>query len=364
MVQTTAAERVPEAVQTKGETALRAYRVAFAMFADRSLAEAVATKVASKYLRIHGATPPNTPRLRDIVDEFATAAATAAVYAKALCEARRARAGDDAQDLAHSTVLAVMSSYRMDRDDTNLDGFIVKTIQHSMINAHRHRKVESCSVSTLTMLLPPSPDPMQSAVLRQLGSVLSEGLKQLPDAERTIVLGHCLNGESLSDIARTSGMDLGEVQRCLRSGLAHLRSALAGLDSGAVLPLAERIQRVEAALDNLDPTDRDVLLRWIMGGLTEAELVLRTGASKRQLKRAQHNLRQQLDKSRWASRPSGYLDDVRRLAEESPAVADVFLAVEFEGKTTDDLVPSRGTRHQVSALRKRARASLEARRKQ
>jgi RNA polymerase sigma factor (sigma-70 family) len=364
MVQTTDAERVPEAVQTKGEAAVRAYRVAFAMFADRSVAEAVATEVASKYLRIYGPTnPPNTSRLRDVVDEFATQAATAAVRATALGEARRLGAGDDAQDFAGEALVTVMTSYRKDTEKTNLVGFIAKTIKHSMVDAYRRRGVQSRGAQVLTMLVAPSPEPSHNAALRELARVLTEALNLLSEEERTIIVGQVVEDEALSDIARTNGMNDAEARQYLRSGLVKLRRVLTGLDSAPELSLAARIQRVEAALDNLDQKERDVLLRWIMDDLTEAELVRATGTTKQHLKRAQENYRRQLGRSRWASVASAHLDDVRHLAGEAPDAADVFLAVEFEGKTTDDLVPSRGSRHQVSALRRHARASIEARRK-
>jgi RNA polymerase sigma factor (sigma-70 family) len=365
MVQTTEVNRVPEAVQTKGEVAVRAYRLAFALFADPSLAEAVAFDVAKKYTRIYGPMrPPSTPRLLESIDTLARDAATAVVHAAALQEARRAGAGDDAQDVAVSTLLTVMRSYRKDHAKTNLAAFIARTTRNAMVDAWRHRGVHSRGVPTLTMLMPASPDPIQAAVSRELASVLAEALNVLSEAERTIILGQIVNDESLSDIAHANGMSLGEAQRCLRSGLTKLRSVLTSLDFKPELTLEERIQRVEAALDNLDPKERDVLLHWIMDDLTETELCQKTGATKRHLKKAQDNFRKQLDKSRWGSEPAGHLDAIRRLAEELPEAADVFLAVEFEGKTTDDLVPSRGTRHQVTSLRKRARASIEARRKQ
>jgi RNA polymerase sigma factor (sigma-70 family) len=353
----TGEEEAPDAEQQiKDAVSTQAFRVALGMLHDEDVAEEVADTVLTKYLGLFGPHHPPRTSLDDVAHRFALDAAIDKVRSIAKRAARRFKVDKDtAHDLANTVVVKYLRKHESRPPDVSLDQHIKAVTRNVFRDELRHQRVHRRAVPNLMMQTRRSPSPIANAILREQWALLGRAMARLTPIEQTIVVRHEIDAMDIDSIADGLSLPSATIRLKLGRALIKLRHALHEPDAGPAPTIEVRIGHVEAALDNIDPKEREVLLRWILEDMKKSEVVEREGVTKVFLEDARAHLVRQLARRRLASQPTPRLNVLRSLAEQDPEAADVFVAVSFEGLRTNDLVPSRGTQREVNELRTTAR---------
>lgn len=87
-------------------------------------------------------------------------------------------------------------------------------------------EVTDISLSVISQLADPNPDPSQRMDQNEQEAIIAESLKKLPDNQRTVLVLHDIEGFSYQEIAEIVGTSIGTVRSRLHYGRVKLRELL------------------------------------------------------------------------------------------------------------------------------------------
>ena len=141
---------------------------------------------------------------------------------------KRTHNAPEVQDLVQQVFLR-LAQYRELGDIQNPDGYIFQTAANTLKDHYRHNAVrERFSKEQLAISGAADSDFSPERVLlgRETVAQLAEGLRQLPERTRDVLMLRCFEGLKHAEIARLQGMSVRAVERHMAKALAHLNQAL------------------------------------------------------------------------------------------------------------------------------------------
>lgn len=148
---------------------------------------------------------------------------------------------DGAEDLVQEAVLRAWEQRDRYAGEGSYEGWVVTVMANLWKDQHRRAGLgQSVALDEYEHLLEPQPDPEEVRWQQHRKSVLDAALGKLPSKERGALLAHCVDGRSLSAVARELKVSRKAVGELVRQARLKLRSM------GDVLELAldEEMERV------------------------------------------------------------------------------------------------------------------------
>jgi RNA polymerase sigma-70 factor (ECF subfamily) len=147
-------------------------------------------------------------------------------YSERLMEAgrRHCRTGSEAEDAVQDALITAAEHLTELRDDSKLEGWLVKVVASACRRIGRGRKNDAGSYDAQADEVQPSgDDPEAELARRELGLLMEHELLTLPPRDRSILLLAELEDFSTAEIASELGMTDGAV----RTQLSRLRRRMA-----------------------------------------------------------------------------------------------------------------------------------------
>lgn len=119
----------------------------------------------------------------------------------------------DAEDLAGDVFLYCYDHFReYDPQKSSISTWLYLVINSRIKNYYRSRRIVE-NIDDMAEYLPAdAPEIEQSVFLEQLRQKLAEGLAELPERQRTVIIRHYFMGETYDQIARVLGMSAGNAR--------------------------------------------------------------------------------------------------------------------------------------------------------
>jgi RNA polymerase sigma-70 factor (ECF subfamily) len=147
-------------------------------------------------------------------------------YGQRLLEAgrRHCRTGSEARDAVQDALVTAAEHLAELRDDSKLEGWLVKVVASACRRMGRGRKNDSAlHEAEGSVAQPGEDDPEAELARRELGVLLERELLTLPPRDRSILLLAELEDFSAAEI----GAELGMTEGAVRTQLSRLRRRLA-----------------------------------------------------------------------------------------------------------------------------------------
>lgn len=167
--------------------------------------------------------PDNVVPLRPAAPDLGSLVGEHGPMVYGLCR-RLADDPDDAYQTVWEKVVGAWSRFDPTRSGS-LGGWIATITRRTLVDRHRRRQVRGLP-EDVEPLADPGPDPERRAAQTQAQARLESLLRELPAAQRHVVVSHHVYGVSLQELADEEGVALGTIKSRLHRGRAALAAKL------------------------------------------------------------------------------------------------------------------------------------------
>ncbi len=142
---------------------------------------------------------------------------------------RMCATASDAEDATQETFVAAYRGLKDFRGGASLDTWIHRVAVNACLMRRRKGAAASEHSSDAEVgdaISAPGPDPLGSTLNAELSSVLGDAVGRLPEAQRTVVLLHGMQGFTYAEIATILECPVGTVKSRLSAAFSALRRSL------------------------------------------------------------------------------------------------------------------------------------------
>lgn len=133
----------------------------------------------------------------------------------------------EAEDATQDIFVQVHRSLPGFRGQSRLDTWIHRIGVNVCLQRRRRRKLPTVELLEHDPVTEGEEDPIHAAMAGELRSCLEDAIQRLPEAQRTVVLLHGMQGLSYSEVADALGCPVGTVKSRLSTAFRRLRQLLA-----------------------------------------------------------------------------------------------------------------------------------------